>query len=550
VADPPGTSSVGGAGERQGVRAAAFLALALALAPAVAGIWWRPRFVTQDGPAHHYNAEVLARSLVPGSPFASAFAVRWRPAPNWAGHALYLGLAAVLPPSLVERAAATVTLVALAAATASLRVRVAGGRGPATSAALSGLVGLNVGWLFGFTGFLLGASLFAVTLGVWWGGRDRMKWRRSLALAALIGLGYLCHPVSLGLTAFGLLVLEAWTPRTQGSRRLLGTLAALSPLLPLGLLYHGLSRDGGPMRPEWVHLGRPSSPAAWAAQLGWVDPVTLAAKVHRPFGTRASMANGLAAPALWAAPALAALAALGFSRLDGERRGWAVLAGLLIFGGMIAPDTLGAGHGHYLPQRVVLLGLVALAPWLPLDAGGPVARLGRAGLFVALGLQSLFVWDYGLESDRAISRLMAGADRVGRGRRVAAVLLDIRGRFRANPRLHADCLLGIGTGNVVWGNYETNYYYFPVRLRDPSRSPPAAELEAIARFDGPANADERARRWAGLLDRYADAIDVVVIDGTDVEIERITARDFDRRWTSDDARVQVWERGGAGPDRR
>jgi len=38
-------------------------------------------------------------------------------------------------------------------------------------------------------------------------------------------------------------------------------------------------------------------------------------------------------------------------------------------------------------------------------------------------------------------------------------------RFRSNPLLHADNLLGIGTGNIIWNNYETRYYYFPVQFR-------------------------------------------------------------------------------------
>jgi hypothetical protein len=31
---------------------------------------------------------------------------------------------------------------------------------------------------------------------------------------------------------------------------------------------------------------------------------------------------------------------------------------------------------------------------------------------------------------------------------------------------HADALLGIGTGNIVWNNYAATEYYFPVKYRD------------------------------------------------------------------------------------
>ncbi len=45
------------------------------------------------------------------------------------------------------------------------------------------------------------------------------------------------------------------------------------------------------------------------------------------------------------------------------------MAGGLVVLGLVAPDTLGVKHGHFLPQRIVLLGLVALVPWLDLEPG-------------------------------------------------------------------------------------------------------------------------------------------------------------------------------------
>ncbi len=54
---------------RRGPRLALFLGLALL--PAVLAIWVSPCFVTQDGPAHLYNAQVLRRSFDPGSPYRS-----------------------------------------------------------------------------------------------------------------------------------------------------------------------------------------------------------------------------------------------------------------------------------------------------------------------------------------------------------------------------------------------------------------------------------------------------------------------------------------------
>ena len=62
------------------------LVLAAALVPVLAAVWGIRWFVTQDGPAHLYNAHIIASSLGPDSPFAAYYAVRWEALPNWGGH--------------------------------------------------------------------------------------------------------------------------------------------------------------------------------------------------------------------------------------------------------------------------------------------------------------------------------------------------------------------------------------------------------------------------------------------------------------------------------
>ena len=512
------------------------------LLPAFAAIWLTPCFLTQDGPAHLYNAEILRSSANPTSPYRSAFAVRRLPLPNWAGHLLDIALVATFSPKNAERAHATIGLFALSAATLWLRLRVAGSRGVLGSAALAALLGLNVAWLFGFTSFLLGAALFPIALAVWWDGRDEFTWKRTSALAVLSVFAYFCHPVGLGLTAFALVVLALVTPGTHRAERFVRTLLGLAPMLPLGAIYKSLTREGGPMRPEWAHLDNLLSLRSWVKQLGWVDPISLAGKVYRPFSAVPSGLNALFAPVFWLSFGVILIAIAGRRSSDPIRRGFGIVGALLLIAGALGPDTLGTAHGHYLPQRIVLLGLVALVPWLRFEAAGRLAKLGRASIFAALVLQSLFVWDYALESARRAGPIVDSFEAVGRNTRVATVLLDVRGRFRSNPLLHADCLLGIGTGNIIWSDYETTYYYFPVQLRDPDHSPPASAFEAIARLDDPRSAEERADLWRSLLDRHAQRFDVVLIQGTDPKIERITTeKGFDSH--IDESRsVRLWSR--------
>ena len=174
---------------------------------------------------------------------------------------------------------------------------------------------------------------------------------------------------------------------------------------------------------------------------------------------------------------------------------WILLASLLLVAGVIGPDSLGPGHGEYLPHRLVLLGLAALLPAFDVRLTSNWGRLTAACLGVALLLQTLILWDYALDSNRTAGQIMQAKHLVGRGKRIATLLLDIRGRFRVNPLLHVDNWLGVGTGNIVWNNYETRYYYFPVQFRPGIDRPDSSDLEWLAIHDDPSDAPARAVVW-------------------------------------------------------
>ena len=200
----------------------------------------------------------------------------------------------------------------------------------------------------------------------------------------LLVLGYFCHLVSLGLTVLSLVVLAVLSPpalpawglaRSRWRQRFAPLAISLLPMIPLGLVYLGLVHRGGPIHPLWGNLADPLSLSAWKTQITWADPLTLSRKDVLPFTDRVSRAFVLFAPVVWLVVALliwglAAVAARKRSRLSGaadDRGGWRVLAVLLIVAGLTGPDTLGPDHGEYLPQRVVLCGLVALTIVVDLD---------------------------------------------------------------------------------------------------------------------------------------------------------------------------------------
>jgi len=526
----------------------------VALAPAFAAIWGVPLLVTQDGPAHLYNAHILERSLSPDSPFRPFFRVRWEPLPNWAGHLATMGLLSILPARQADRVILSVTLVGFAASIAWLRLRVAGWRGMPLASLLAALLALNVTWLFGFTSFLLGACLFAITLGVWWEGRDRPRFGRSAVLAVLLVGGYFAHLVSLGLTVVGLAILTALTPGERRFARARMTAASLIPLVPLGLFYLRLSGRGGPLHAEWEHRVSPLSIRSWVDRLGWVDPISLGSRLNLPFEESKSWASGMLAPVVLGATAIAILVAstLGNARGEGteplrERRGWLVLAALLLLGGLAGPDSLGTGHGHYLPQRVSLLGLVALVPALDLDLRRRAGRAAALALAGAMVLQSAWVWDYALTSTRTVGELMRARGAVGARQRVAVLSIANGGRFRADPLRHAGNLFGIGTGNVIWNNYETAHYYFPVQRAVGIVGPSPIELEWVALHDDPRDAEERTGRWHELLRRHHPEIDRLVVWGADPLLDAINARFFETVFRDGKVRVMRPRPDDPGP---
>ncbi len=535
--------------------------LTIALAPAMAAIWSVGWFVPQDAPAHVYNAEILARSFDPASPLTESFAIRWQPIPNWIGHLLLAGLVRIVPAPIADRMLTSLTLAGFAASVLWLRNRIAGARDASRwdgvpAAALSALLAMNLTWLLGFTSFALGSCLFPITLGYWWPRRDRMRVSDVVGLGLLLVLGYFCHLVSLGLTLMSLGFLAIATPMPVGSilrglfARLLPLGLAAVPIFPLGFVYLGIANRSGPMRPVWENLADPSSLLAWKAQLSWADPITLMRKDALPFTDLVASSCMVLAPVFWFSGALIVwVVARRVDRIrwrsnlapDRLGRGWWMLATLLIVGGVIGPDTMGPQHGNYLPQRVVLFGLVAAAVTLRIDPRRRTGRVATAGLVVALALQSAIVWDYALYSDRTAGAIVRAREDVGRGRRVAFVAGTIRSRFRSNPMMHVDNWLGVDTDNIIWGNYETLHYYFPVQFREGLARPSPEELEEILITDAPCDADRRARQWADLLARNADAIDVLVTYRDEPLLDAVSSRFFREERRRGDVRVLIRE---------
>ncbi|AGA25066.1 hypothetical protein [Singulisphaera acidiphila] len=515
----------------------------VALSPALIAIWATPWFVTQDGPAHLYNAQIITRSFETHSLFSDVYHVRWEPLPNWVGHLSLTLLLRVMPARVADRVMTTLTLIGFAASIVWLRWRVVGWRGMPLAALLAVLLAINLPWLLGFTSFMLGACLFPITLGIWWHGRERLWPGRVAVLWALMVLGYFNHLVSLGLTVVGLVVLAFFAPGERRFARAGWTALGLLPLVPLGWIYLGLTRNGGPMKPVWKHLSDPFSLSSWHAQLSWAEPISLASKVVLPFYPGSHFGFALLTPLIAFAIALV-LEGITMLRERGasrgpttwpDRRGWGVLAAVLILGGMAGPDTLGESHGNYLPQRVLLFGLVALVPLLDLEAKTWTGRAAALALVWAVAIQSAFLWEYAATSNRNVSALLQARAAIGTNQKVATLLMGIPSRFRSNSILHADNLLGVDTGNVIWNNYETRHYYFPVQFNPAVDRPDSETLELLAlKVD---HDEDRPLLWYLMLEAHHQSIDAILTWGKNAELDQISDRWFKPVYENGNVRV-------------
>lgn len=557
VPDPVASDATGTeVGLVSGQFARAGLVGLVALVPTLAAIWLVPWFVTQDGPAHVYNAHVLRELIARGeaSPYARAYEARLEPVPNWAGHLALMVLLEVLAPRDADRMMMTLTLLAPTLALVWMWAQ----QGPSWHTARVGLgaavLSLNFVWLLGFYSFLLGMAMTFVTWG--WASRGyrlgRVGWSWAFLLGVLLCVNYFCHLVSLGLAVGGLAAMAVWSPRAERGERVVWTAVAFVPLVPLGLVYRAMMVRGGQVEPIWENLSDPGSLQGWTRQFLWSDPITVGVKDRVPLLGVYARGAAVFAPLVWT---WAGVILAGVSGLLAAGRGgrgavrswvWFLLGAGLVVGGVLAPDTLGIGHGFYLTQRLVLVGLylVLLCGGAGTCAGwsGRIGRAGFFGLMVAWVVQSLVVWDYALYASERVGQFVAAGREVGQNQRIAGLLVDTRGPFRPSPLWHADTILGVGTGNVVWSNYEAAHYYFPVKIRSGVRHPPVEGFEKVSRLDHPGDATERRALWAGILGDHRDDIDALVVWGRSEELEALTLRWFEPLGGVPSGPARVWVR--------
>jgi hypothetical protein len=519
----------------------------LLVIPALAAIWCVPYFITQDGPLHLLNAHITLELLKQHSAFGNLYTMHWSPLPYWAGHLCLTGLLSFVSERIADRTLVTLTSIGLASAIVWLRWRVAGWQGMIVAAPLALIFSLNMLWLLGLYGFLIGAGVMLITLGVWWAWRDRMGAAQAAVLALLLIAGYLSHLVSVGLTVIALTVLALATPRAN-RRRLGWTVASMLPLAPLAMMYHRLMQTGGEVQPAWWGVDNFLSPRAWFNYAAAVDFLQLRSERQcLPFSLEHTNWFAYVGPPQIAQSIMALLLIVTFITMirgeERERRGWLILALLLFAIAFFGPDTFGDAHGSILRERILLVAMAVSIPLLNLRLSRKF--VGGAALLVlsATAVQVAFVWDYALYSNRVVADFMKAKPAVGTDQRVEAIQIDTGGPYRANPVHNLASALGIGTGNLVWNNYGPCLYYFPVRFADDEVSRRALDLSNAGVFRFKRNDEREHLAWyEKLLTESRGDIDALIVVGSQAEVDRINAEWYGPEPVFQSGEVRVFRR--------
>jgi hypothetical protein len=316
--------------------------------------------------------------------------------------------------------------------------------------------------------------------------------------------------------------------------------------------------SGGETTASWDGLGNAWSPEDWLRYVqipNFLSVPTrtgaIAVSQSCPFVRGDSSWFVLFDSTLWVIAGLFLIAASGswgpkrLSRLlTSEKRGWFIVGCCLLIGGIVGPQTLGA-HGGFLRERLLLIGLVCVAPLLRFDSKRLGVRIGAVLLATSAIIQVAFIWDYGAFSNRQAGYVMQAQPFVRDGGQIGYVLAGEPGPFRINPLLNLGNMLGTGSDTVVLNNYGPAYYYFPLKFKNDRTRDRSLRLHGVNTLFASSDAKERVERnpslWANPMGDLQKEIDLLVLVGSSPRIEEVNESWFAKEPIFEGNNVRVFK---------
>ena len=516
-------------------------------APVFLAIWLIKWFVTDDGPNHLYNAFILSKLAEGNAFFKSFYAARGGLLPYTATYKTLSALMWIGSPRFADRIMMTATSLGFAGSVLWLRWRVCGWTAMSVVAPFVFLLSFSKLWLYGLYGFLIGASLFVVALGMWWKWRENLTLARITVLAILLVLNFFFHIISATVAVGATVILAVTTPGTRTKKCVTQSLIAVLPTVLLISGFMLLMRHSSGEGPQWTGLGDGWSPSGWIRYLQSADFISISFKntwggivslpTDLPFDRTPAYSYGVLSPFHWflAGTFLLILSTTG-GRLNRQHllkhhyRGWIVIVSLLLAAGILGPG--GFGDGGFFRERILLLGLAAMAPLLRVRAErGRAARAASVLLTFGLIVQEAFVCDYALVSNQIAGDFMQARSVVGSNRRIGLIVTDPRTHYLLNPVPEIVNQLGLETDGIVWNNYGPAYYYVPITFRDDVERDHWHTMDALnkAIISGQPDAirNGSTEAWRDAVSRVMNDTDFLIVWGPATGLDSLISEQFD-----------------------
>lgn len=407
-------------------------------------------FISLDGSAHLYNANLMYHKIAGGFPLADAY-YEWNhlPVPNWTGHILLTILNAFLPASDAEKVLLALMLFFMVYA--FRYVLKALGNPHGWMAILIVPFAFNTFLYYGFYNFCIGLSVVFWFVGFMFSRQEKLNWKTFSGYAGLLLLAYFSH-----LSAFILigLFMCIWWPLTfiqsEKSNRfkLLFFMVAAMPSLALFVWYYFSGGKGDALQ--------------------YIDTKMIIRYFHHvyPLITYGSEEERYTTKFFY----LFGLMIVAILVYRVYKKNWweksdvlLLLSGIAFVLAFVLPDS--DGKGGFMTLRLVLYVYLFALAWLMLQRGFEKAAPFLLVVFLFLGVRHFEMRD---NTQRVLSEMSTEIYHAGKQIKTDNTLLLPIWRPASWDWItaHHANIIGGDQKVLILENYETPQAYFPLKYKE------------------------------------------------------------------------------------